>query len=71
MLLIFLFVLNFRWVLVYKHGYQGVDTAISGVITKVKGVSFVKNDSNLDSKYEGVWDSESLVIPPMVSLPFF
>lgn len=50
---------------VYKHGYQSEDTAISGIITKVKGVSFV-NNSNLTEDYQGVWDIQSLVVPPMV-----
>ena len=61
-----IFPINFRYVFVYKHGYQSEDTAISAVITKVKGVSLVKNESHLDPDYRGVWDIQSIVVPPMV-----
>ncbi|KAG1926521.1 P2X purinoceptor [Pimephales promelas] len=46
------------WVFMYEKGYQTVDTAISSVFTKMKGVSYT-NISNV----ERIWDAADYVFP--------
>ncbi|XP_048043820.1 P2X purinoceptor 1 isoform X1 [Megalobrama amblycephala] len=46
------------WVFMYEKGYQTVDTAISSVFTKMKGVSF----TNISGK-ERIWDVADYVFP--------
>ncbi|XP_061104860.1 P2X purinoceptor 1 isoform X2 [Conger conger] len=58
--LIQLFVLAYiiGWVFIYEKGYQVSDTAISSVLTKMKGVGYTKvNDT------ERVWDVSDYVFP--------
>jgi len=45
----------------YEKGYQTVDTAISSVFTKMKGVSYT-NISNV----ERIWDAADYVFPEQV-----
>lgn len=45
----------------YEKGYQTVDTAISSVFTKMKGVSY----TNISGK-ERIWDVADYVFPEQV-----
>lgn len=63
------FVFNFRYVLVYKKGYQEFDIIHSSVTTKVKGVAF-SNHSNDTNVGRRTWDVADYVIPPQVIFLF-
>ncbi|XP_023198376.1 P2X purinoceptor 1 isoform X3 [Xiphophorus maculatus] len=47
------------WVFIYEKGYQSTDTAVSSVLTKMKGVGYT-NVSGIET----VWDVADYVFPP-------
>lgn len=51
-----------RWVFIYEKGYQSTDTAISSVLTKMKGVGYTNVSGT-----ETVWDVADYVFPSQVS----
>lgn len=66
--------LIFRYVLVYKKGYQEFSEVESSVTTKLKGVIFTNFSNDFFSKkishpewYRRVWDVADYVVPPSVS----
>lgn len=61
MFMIFVVAAFIRWVFMYEKGYQTVDTAISSVFTKVKGVSY----TNI-SEVVRIWDVADYVFPEQV-----
>lgn len=62
MFMIFVAVAFIRWVFIYEKGYQTVDTAISSIFTKMKGVSY----TNI-SEVGRIWDVADYVFPEQVS----
>ncbi len=56
----------FRYVIVYKKGYQETDSAKGTVTTKVKGIASTLHRTDLPDIYRRVWDTPDYVIPPQV-----
>lgn len=54
--------LEYRYVCVWKKGYQDTDTILSSVTTKVKGIAF----TNTTELGERIWDVADYIIPPQV-----
>ena len=64
---------SFRYVIVYKKGYQETDGVISTVNTKVKGTAYVNFTTHFHSPlFQGmqIYDPADYVIPPQVWLIF-
>ena len=59
------------WVLVYKKGYQEVDTGVSGTTTKVKGVAYPNVTRPNLRVPDRVWDASDIVIPAEENNAFF
>lgn len=59
------------WVLVYKKGYQEVDTGVSGTTTKVKGVAYPNITRPNPRVPDRVWDASDIVIPAEENNAFF
>lgn len=62
----------FRYVLVYKKGYQQFSDINSSVTTKLKGVAFPNFTDDqfkvpYPEVYKKVWDQPDYVVPPQVS----
>uniref|UniRef100_A0A8C9VKB7 P2X purinoceptor n=1 Tax=Scleropages formosus TaxID=113540 RepID=A0A8C9VKB7_SCLFO len=52
------------WVFLYEKGYQSTGSAVSSVLTKMKGVGFTRVNGT-----ERVWDVADYVFPEQVSAP--
>lgn len=52
--------------MIYQKGYQETETVVSGVTTKVKGISMT-NLSHIPAIGSRVWDVADYVMPPQVS----
>jgi len=68
------FQLTFRYVIVYKKGYQEFDSVISTVTTKLKGTAYVNfTDHFYSPMFEGiqVYDPADYVIPAQENNAFF
>jgi len=66
-MILFLF---YRFVIVYKKGYQQFDSSISTVTTKLKGTTFVDFGNFNSTLFNGIriYDPTDYVIPPQVSV---
>lgn len=66
-----LFFPKYRYVMVYKKGYQEFANVESAVVTKVKGVAFTNNNVNIPDIYKRIWDTSDLIVPPSENDAFF
>ena len=56
------FYINYRYTIIYKHGYQDFYGLSSSVVVKVKGIGI----SNRPDIHRHIWDVADSVVPPQV-----